>query len=402
MLMKRHQRLYFGIFLASLVFSGVYLALRRGAGLEGFIYEGGYYLFSDFTNNLHYPTHAGGPYFDSCWATFPPLAYTFYWLLNVCYTRANVAYEMLAYAVLTAASVAVMLYAVQRILAKYNAGAGKAVLFTLCVFLSGISIFTIERGNSVFNVMVMVLLAMALRDSERGWEREAALLLIAVAANFKIYPCLFGLLYLLEKRYKEAVRLVIYGVALFVVPFAWFSGLDGFKAFLENQSAIHSLLRNNYLTSIPSVAVYLSAELNGNAQAAEIIGKCLAYLFLAVSLLCACLTKKLWLRCLFFVNISILVPEWSGEYMAMYLCIPLALFLFDPAEHRGFKSGLYAALFAGVFILLPFGIEGVSLHTSVSWNMVVCFACIYGLGLLSAADVIYNALTQRKAGRLAA
>ena len=395
--MKRNQRMYWGIFLLSVLFSAFYLAIRRGAGLEGFIYEGGKQLFMDFINNLHYPTHEGGPYFDSIWASFPPLAYTFYYLLNVGYTRAIWVYEILAYTMLTAASVAVMLYAVQRILRRYQAGAGVSLLLTLCVLLSGIGIFTVERGNSVFNVMVMLLLAMAIRDSDNRWQREAALLLIAVAANFKIYPCLFGLLYLLEKRYKEALRLVIYGVVLFVVPFAWFGGLEGFKAFLSNQMGIHNMLRDNYLTSIPSVAVFLSAEFAWNAQSAELVGKIIAYAYLAVSLVCVCLTKKLWMRCLLFVNISTLVPEWSCEYMAIYYAIPLALFLFDERQHEQRLSGLYTALFAGVFILLPFGVRAFTLHSGVSWNMLVSFACVYIMSIVAMVDIIITAINQRKA-----
>ena len=116
----RKQRLFYIIFLASLVFSAAYLALRRGAGLEVFIYDQGRNLIGDFTNNLHYPTHAGGPYYDSMWAAFPPLAYTFYYLFNVAFTRANFAFEMLAYTMITSFTCILMLYAVQELFRQYR------------------------------------------------------------------------------------------------------------------------------------------------------------------------------------------------------------------------------------------------------------------------------------------
>ena len=135
-LMKRSQTIFYGLFLFSLLFSAVYLAARRGAGLEGFIFDGGGNLFGDFINNLHYPTHEGGPYFDSVWATFPPLAYTFYYLFNVAFTRANYAYELLAYTMITAATAVLMLYAVQRIFERYRGregAAGRGAALCLCL-----------------------------------------------------------------------------------------------------------------------------------------------------------------------------------------------------------------------------------------------------------------------------
>ena len=100
--MQKRKRLFYWIFLTSLVFSAAYLAVRRSAGLESFFYQGAGNLYGDFINNLHYPTHDGGPYFDSIWASFPPFAYTLYYLVNVCYTRANYPYELLAYTVMGA------------------------------------------------------------------------------------------------------------------------------------------------------------------------------------------------------------------------------------------------------------------------------------------------------------
>ena len=100
-----------------------------------------------------------------------------------------------------------MLGAVERIFRRWRPGGfrpGEPLALCVCLLLSGVMVYTIERGNSALNVMVMILWAFALRDSERPWERELALLLIAVAAGFKVYPCIFGLLYLFERRWPWA------------------------------------------------------------------------------------------------------------------------------------------------------------------------------------------------------
>jgi len=382
------RRIFYGIFLFTMVFSAVYLALRRGKGLEVFVFDGGKNLFGDFINNLHYPTHEGGPWFDSVWATFPPLAYTFYWLFNVAFTRAVYPFEVFAYAVITSFTCMLMLYAIQRIFhnrMKRVFQPSEPLALAVCAMLSGVMIWTVERGNSVLNVMVMLLWAFDLRDSREAWKREAALLLIAVAANFKLYPAVFGVIYLLEKRWKEAIRLIIYGVVLFVVPFAWFSGVDGFKQFLYNQMSIHSTLRNDYLTSLPSAAGYLAAWFGWNGETALKIGEILSLVLGAVLVVCTILDKRLWMRCLLITSCFILVPGWSAEYMAIYMLLPLVLCWCDGGKDRW--RVLYMALFGGVFVLLPFGVP-FKTPAPLSWNMLVSFASIYLITLIGIVDVI--------------
>ncbi len=393
--MPKKKAVYYWIFLSSLVFSAVYLAVHRGAGLESFFYQGANNLYGDFYNNLHYPTHDGGPYFDSRWATFPPFAYTLYYLINVCYTRANSHYEVLAYTVITALTYVLILYAVQSIFRKYRKDASHAepLLLTLCLLCSGIMIFAIERGNSVLNTMAMLLFAFALRDSERAWQREAALVLIAVAAGFKIYPCIFGLLYLFEKRYREGLRLLLYGVLIFFVPFLWFGGLEGFGRFLQNQREIQASMRSDYFTSIPSIASYLAAEFGWDAGVALPVGKAVAGVFGVLLAAGIWLQKKLWLRVMLMVSLFTLVPGWSAEYMGIYMVLPFILFYCD--DQAGRWQRLYAALFAGVFILLPFGAPFAT-HTTLSWNMLVSFAALYALSIAGLADTFAARLRTNK------
>ena len=242
--------------------------------------------------------------------------------------------------------------------------------------------------------MVMLLWALALRDSKEGWKREAALVLIAVAANFKLYPAAFGVLYLLEKRWREAVRLIVYGVVLFVVPFAWFGGWDGFLHFMDNQSQIHAQMRDDYLTSIPSAAAFLAGERGSDIPSAFGAGKIIAFAAAVPMLVGVVLDKRLWIRCLLLCSIFILVPGWSAEYMAVYMLLPLVLCYCTGEKGRWF--GMYMALFAGIFILLPFGVT-FPVHTHLSWNTVVSFGCIYLITALGCVDAIGGWITRKKA-----
>ncbi len=384
--MRTKKRIFYSIFLFSLILSAVYLAARRGAGIEGFLFNGGQSLFGDFINNLHYPTHEGGPYYDSCWATFPPFAYTLYYLVNVCYTRANANYEILAYTIITAHTFVLIFYTIQRILHKrgaVSATSSEPLLLTLCLLGSGVMVFAIERGNSVVNVLALLLLAFDLRDSEKAWHREIALLLIAAAAGFKIYPCIFGLLYLFEKRYKEAFRLLVYGGLLFFVPFLWFGGMGGFIQFLQNQAEIHASVRSDYFTSIPSIASYLAAEFGWSAGAVLTAGKVFAALFGVLLVAGIYLQKQTWLRVTLMVSLFTLVPGWSAEYMAIYMVLPFVLFYSHVTKTHW--EPMYAALFGGIFIMLPFA-SPLHTHTTLSWNMLVSFGALYLLSIIGLID----------------
>ena len=80
-----------------------------------------------------------------------------------------------------------------------------SLAITLIVVISNIYIFGIlERGNSAIIVCILLLRAMELRERKGLIAQELALLFIAMAAAIKIYPAIFGLIYLFEKKWKEA------------------------------------------------------------------------------------------------------------------------------------------------------------------------------------------------------
>lgn len=91
----------------------------------------------------------------------------------------------------------------------------------------------IERGNISLLTAILVLAALYLKDSDNRFLRELAMILIAMAAEIKVYPAIVGLVYIKEKRYKEAVRLVIYGLLFFLVPFAFTGGIAGFIQYIK-------------------------------------------------------------------------------------------------------------------------------------------------------------------------
>ena len=101
-------------------------------------------------------------------------------------------------------------------------------VFTACFALSGPFLFMAERGNNVIIPIAFSMFFLAFYDSENKFLREFALISLALATGFKIYPIALGVLLLRNKQYAELFRAGIYCVFTLIVPFFIF--YNGFES----------------------------------------------------------------------------------------------------------------------------------------------------------------------------
>ncbi len=365
---------YFLLFAgALLVLSLVYVVVNRNIVWEYLIFRGGDDLFMDFFNHVGYVSHENGVYGSSVHACFPAFAYLFYALIAFLLPEGAAVMHAphlmspllyVAYFIVSAVCVALLFALVNRYLKAYSPTTRMAVaLLLLC---SNVFIDMIERGNSVFLVVIFLLAAMLLRERGDRVSRELALILIAAAAGFKVYPALFGALYLLERRYTEAVRLVIYGIAFFFLPFAFFGGVDGFLAFFANQSAVQGEIYIS-LSSIKAAVQCVAVQMTGDPLSLSWLASGLQILFLLLNV-AAFFDKRLatWERSFILVAVMAFFPAWSGEYTSVYFLLPLLLLLRELAN--GFGTGalrwwrvaalaVFGFTFSFVALVLPNGAE---------------------------------------------
>ena len=206
-----------------------------------------------------------------------------------------------------------------------------AVLF-ICLMLSnpffagGVSV-----ANSTLLVMALLLIALALKDSESKFLRELALVIIAVCAGFKIYPAIFGLYYLLEKRFKEAIRLTVYGIVLFFAPFALFGGIDGLKLWLFNVRSTMSFNDYGRFQCIRGLLVTVNRFLHIDDAVPHIVISITPYLFVLVMLALACLTANKYRRLFFLCAIMSFFPTNAYRYTLCYLSIPFIVYFMEKA-----------------------------------------------------------------------
>jgi hypothetical protein len=220
------------------------------------------------------------------------------------------------------------------------------------LLLSYPSLYGIERGNVVLYVNLLALVFWFFRDSPHRVVRELSLLGLAVAAGFKLYPALLGLVLLFERHWARAARLVGYGVALLVLPFFYFEGADAIPIFLEVlfKYSARAALDGYGWANLTAVA----SQFTGSDLSAGMGPRLVGYALDAVLLLFAWRTRSDWKRGLYLVLVMILVQP-TVAYSMLFLFIPLIGFLREEPLLRR-ENAVYFALFA--VITLPYPVVG--------------------------------------------
>lgn len=246
--------------------------------------------------------------------------------------------------------------------------------------------FAFERGNLVMYAMLFLYIGLALRNHPNKIVREISLICVAISAGFKIYPALFGLLWLVEKRYKEALRLIAYGLAAFFLPFIFFGGPQGLFDYIK--IFFGYLGRNSYArTSIAGSCIALIGE-PGRA-----VGRILILVWVVWILFYLFSERKITWKTIALLTSTqtIIIPE-SYVYTYVFIVIPCVFFLketasFPVSEKYRKLDYLYAILFACVFTVPFFPL----LHFRVLFAMYACWVSL--LLLISVEKIFYMAIS---------
>lgn len=241
---------------------------------------------------------------------------------------------------------------------------------------------SIQRGNSVLLVAIIVGFAFYLIDQDSKVCRETALILIAIAAGLKTYPALCGLYLLCQKRYKEAIRLIIYGLIFCIFPFAFFGGIEGFKGFLSNVSNYASGSFSRWCTLRGYFGMMLKAigfdSLNESKL--NMVAIILEIVFTFIMIFMMVITKEKWKRTLYLMSIVILIPSGNWMYTLCYLLVPFLMYL--SGRNTNTENGLskVACVLFTVIFSQPFFFEtrlgNVMNWKSVGWIYTILFVLL--------------------------
>ncbi|MGN1421157.1 MAG: glycosyltransferase family 87 protein [Eubacterium sp.] len=402
------DKLYFGLSLLLIVFALISIIVSKGENFENLFWHGatlGYYpdLFESViharTKNP-YEIDAIYPAFAYCliyfFNFFIPGTYTdnFDDLSAICSNSEALVIAHIFYAAITLAIAyfIVKAFGDKKYVGKY--------LLVFIFITSSPFIFLIERGNTVIITIVFLFIYLFYYNSENKKLRELALICLACAATMKLYPAVFGLLLLADKRYKEAVRAVIYGVLLFVVPFFFMGGIGEIPTMLKNSLTLNSDtltgstgfgygFKVNATSSIGCILDWLF----GKSYSVYI--KMVVYFVVGLLIGSVFFHKSSWKKVASLSLIVILMPDFSFIYNVIYLLPVLVMFI---RENKGkklsFSNLVYTLCFVGAFAPLPYGdiFRSIGGYNNMNWGTLVSSMSLILLALLMAFEGVYRCL----------
>ena len=202
------------------------------------------------------------------------------------------------------------------------------ILIAFC--LSMPVIFTIERANFLLMTLFFILFYIFNYDSENKTRRELALISLAMASALKLTPAVLGILLLYNKQWKEAIRTVIYGLILGMVPFLFFhGGLVNIGRMFHNAALNVQAYSSTEGTTI--VAALVAFGVNATDGMIKIV-KCITYVIVLLLFIQCLFYKEKWEVIMAVSMVLIIAPSHSGYYCIMYL-IPAAIAFLNAKEH---------------------------------------------------------------------
>jgi len=239
-------------------------------------------------------------------------------------------------------------------------------IFLILILLSAPFIYMLERGNIIFVALIALMAFVWGKDSKNKWIREISYICLGFAAAIKIYPAVFGLLLLKDKNYKAAARCIVYGLMLFVIPFAAYDGLNSMKAMILNIMNTNLMFKEvtglGYkVNMVSTLSVILGLlEIDKTAYHIEIIIAFFPYIYIVFAVFACLFQKSNWKTTALLSSMIVLVPGYSYVYSLIFFLIPLIAFL-DSKDKRTWVDWICLACFLAMLIPIVFDIPSMFL-----------------------------------------
>lgn len=319
--------------------------------MEGTLFEkcvlSSSFLFSDYfyhiagSSDTNVMYSYGDPY------SFPPFAYFMYtllWSMNPYKDSESILnwqnYKNAdnAMAVFVVYNMLLMMFLIYCIHQYFqNRSIKHTILLPTALLLSYPFLCTsVQRGNVVILVAILLSLAWLWIDSENNGKQELALLFIAFSAGFKLYPALTGILYVKRKDWKKAARLFLYGIIVTFLPFLFFGGFHGMQNLLHTLTDFAQTIDPQKHNTICGFAKWFGQKIGMTASVSDKFALTVNCLFFIASILFFFLSRKKWQESLFISGILVSFIPSNWEYTLVYY-LPV-LFLFMKEHDRAFTE----------------------------------------------------------------
>lgn len=293
---------------------------------------------------------------------YPPLCYALFYLFArfdwgaeqtiVGHTLSGVGYSAmeLAIACVIISITSILFFLLLR--EGYRKKGAVGLLLPAAFIGSSAFLFALERGNIIILAADFTMFFLLAYRSENRVVREAALISLALATALKGYPALMGMLLLFDRRFAAAVRAALYALLLIFAPFLLFTGGFGnIHLWIQNIQANSRAYRMVGARFGFRALPFLFGNTIPSAMLDTVFSS-IDKLFCVVALCTCFFQKQYWKRVLLLALALICVQTNNGEYLGLYLFLPIVYF-FD-AEHTSREDIAYLVAF--ILILNPFQI----------------------------------------------
>ena len=365
--MNTKKKIFFPVMMLGVIISLIMAYVTRGTVLWEQIFQHDLTdCFMDYFHSVKDSTMEN-PY--SYGVLYPPVAYIFYRLLALLIPEKAVMVgghilrqnyqSMMVFFFYTVFTVLGFAY----ILRKFYKDLKTQSLFIFLMITSAPFLFMAERGNCVIIAFIFLGIFLLWKDSDNKVKRELALIALALSFCFKIYPAIFGIMLIKEKRYKEAIRCIIYALLLFLVPFfiignglgAVGQWVEGIRHNMDKESGVEAGI--GYKINFTSTYIALSAIFLRIRNTESYMGLMSTFGMVTsgITFLAACLCKKPRKTIELLTCFMLGFPGFSFQYMLIFMAIPLAMFL-EEDKKFDIMDFLYLVLYIFQFILFTVNI----------------------------------------------
>lgn len=364
MRMPSPQTIFLSISFLILIYAFYNIFTYKYDSLLKLVFDDATDSYMDFFNPVFH-AYKANPYIKVD-RIYPALPYTFFYWLSLVIPK-NIIVQgstairgsleglsvFMVYNAVTISLIVLMLW-------QYISGSNGRKILTISLFLfSAPFMFMYQRGNIIILSLIFLLGYMMWKDSDTHWKREIALIFLALAATIKIYPAIFGLLLLVQKRWMDSFKSTIYGIIAFVVPFHFMGGIDNIVKMYSNMQSLIELYTQigyAYKVNITNTLRFLSNY--NHLGLSETLFNYTSGVLLVTGIIAAIFIQKEWKRVLILSTIMAAIPNFSFSYSLIFMIIPLILFLNQYELQKGIQririDYVYAILFTLIFSIFVF------------------------------------------------
>ena len=264
------------------------------------------------------------------------------------------------------------------------------IFAAFAIILSAPILFTIERANTILPTLFFVIFYMFNYNSKNKILKELALISLAIATAFKITPAILGILLLYNRQWKDALRAVLYGLLIGLLPFLFLEG--GFdNLFLM----IRNIKLNNLVYTSDEGCTLLACLVDFGVDSTDVLTavmKYLTYLICALLFVFAYIYKEKWMTMMAVCMILIILPSHSGYYSIIYV-IPALITFLNQETHRARDIII---LFA--FLLIFQNVQGWMRDYLFNYHLAIIIIVLFLLieGVIRLRDVLKGKRMSKK------